>query len=197
MADKKETKQKHSMVAACEEVSYIKKDGWNAHFKYAYLTEMATKEKGWAALRKHGFVLKDCRVEIMHINESLTNVICSVTLFVGLENDELCYRWQGIGQGKDSADKATMKAQTAAYREAMKNGLGIAAGLDPEKDTTVDRNGDTDLAAKLVEALNEAKSVEDLEPIKAEARTLDKGTEAYKSVLKAFTDKKKELTTKA
>jgi len=175
------------LIQAGTDVAYLKKDSKNDHFGYDYLSELAVKEKGWAALRKAGVALLKGGLELPYVSEDGENVIARVRLIVG--NGAESAVWEGIGQGTDKGDKAAMKAQTAAYREAMKNGLGIAAGNDPEKDTTVDREA----LAPVVDSIKAAKSMKELEAFKKDIRGFKKGSAAYTQAVEVYKTKEKEL----
>ena len=182
--------QIQKLIDAGTEVAYLKKDAKNDHFGYDYLSELMVKEKGWAALRKNGLALVRCELELPFISSDGKNVIALVRLSLSSENSTDVVVWEGIGQGTDKGDKAAMKAQTAAYREAMKNGLGIAAGNDPEKDTTVDR----DALTPLLDSINAAKTLDDLKKVQGDIRALKKGSAAYIQAADVYKQKQKELT---
>lgn len=176
------------LIAAGSEVAYIQKDSRNAHFDYKYLSELAVKEHGWAALRRNGFALVKCEIEILFVDTDGRNMVARARLTVQGEGGVTAV-WEGIGQGADKGDKAAMKAQTAAVREALKNGLGIASGDDPEKDTTVDQ----DAVNKLIAAITGADTMDVLNALKADVKALGVGSPAYIKVASVYKQQKGKL----
>lgn len=119
-------------------VAYVAKDGQNSFHKYKYASAEKVYQKVNAELSKRGVAVSS-KVEILHCNETLANVIARVTLTLvdGESGESLDI--QGAGQGSDKGDKATMKAVTAATKYALATGFLISWGDDPEADSATDK----------------------------------------------------------
>jgi hypothetical protein len=62
-------------------------------------------------------------------------------------------QWQGVGEGTDHGDKATMKASTAAYKYAIAHGMLLGWGAeDPEADESTDRHATEKVAPDQIRA---------------------------------------------
>lgn len=124
------------MVEAMGEIGYVQKDKANAHHKYRYLSEEATKRAVQAACIKVGLALS---TTINIVTGDLQHFVCkAVVTFLDPVTGHTV-EVEGMGQGKDNTDKALMKAQTAAVRECLKNAFSIPAGTDPEGDPATDK----------------------------------------------------------
>jgi ERF superfamily len=119
------------------DVSYMEKGGFNAHFKYAFLQEAEVKRAVGAALRRHGLLIARCEYRPLGVPTGQSAVLsCTLTIAsVANDNGEGPYaEFQGVGGGADSSDKAPMKACAAALKYALTSGFLIATGDDPEED---------------------------------------------------------------
>lgn len=132
------------IAEAAVAIGALEKDGQNdQQGGYRYLSEKAVK----AAVRQHVYgrgMAPDLRVEIIsdewhpygrqgHM-ANFVKMKCSIDVLDG----HVTRHGEGLGAGVDYADKATMKAQTVAVREAWKNLLGITDGQDSEADPVGD-----------------------------------------------------------
>lgn len=128
------------LTAAIAATGTLAKDRRNEHGRYDYLSEEAVKQAAARACAAHGITPQAIRFEIIESAEvpAKQGTAHRVTMRCTLRwSDEV---WcEGFGCGIDYGDKAIMKAQTAAIREAWKNRLCIATGHDPEADDTHDR----------------------------------------------------------
>lgn len=128
------------LTAAIGSTGTLAKDRRNEHGRYDYLSEEAVKQAAAKACAAHGITPQAIRFEIIESADvpakqgTAHRVTMRCTLSWGA--DVWC---EGFGCGVDYGDKAVMKAQTAAIREAWKNRLCIATGADPEADDTHDR----------------------------------------------------------
>jgi hypothetical protein len=126
------------LAEAAAAIGRLEKDKRNSHFGYDYLSEEAVKAAANRELTSRGLVPTEVLFEVLRDEQVQTKggtanmVVVRVTIVV-----DGC-RWQGLGAGSDSGDKAVMKAQTTALREAWKAGLIIASGHDPEADEATD-----------------------------------------------------------
>lgn len=132
------------IAKATAEVGVLSKDRTNTHDRYSYLSEEKVKQTVQRLIAEH-------QIAPQHIDFEL---ICNewIEAKSGAKRNLVHLRcimtWEdgshvvGLGSGIDYADKALMKAQTSAVREAWKNRLTIPTGDDPEKD-----DSDTKLAS--------------------------------------------------
>lgn len=169
-----------------DEVGYLKKEGKNKVQNYSYLGAEQLKEVIQKAATKHGLVWST-EVVYGHLHNVSTRqgaeMPCygaTVTLsFHHLEDAEGSIPGlmvQGIGSGADSGDKALMKAQTAAYREALKNAFCIPSGdQDPESDPELDDVGDSQ--SKPPSHAPEGKSAQTFKNIRDKAKSIKDATQ--------------------
>lgn len=127
---------------AIASVGVVGKDKTNPHFRYEYLSEEAVKRIAAKACKEFGIAPKTIRFTVTdqamvprkNGDEHRVTMCCVLGWEDGSEVE-------GYGCGMDPGDKAIMKAQTAAIREAWKNRLCIATGADPEGDEGTDQRG--------------------------------------------------------
>lgn len=127
-------KEPSPMAKAMSAIPRQPKDRKNTHGGYDYLSEEAVKvacHKGLiaAGIALEGVqleILSDCMVKAKQGESNMVKIRCTLTI---------CgKRYEGLGSGMDYGDKAMLKAQTAAYREALKLAFCVGTGLDPEAD---------------------------------------------------------------
>lgn len=131
------------VALAAGEIGSLEKDRKNLHQGYDYLSENAVKKATRNAMVKHG-ILPDHILFDVTASEwrrgkqgELNHVTMRCRLLWGpLTNPHS--EVQGYGSGQDYGDKAIMKAQTTALREALKSRFSIATGQDPEADPVGD-----------------------------------------------------------
>lgn len=117
--------------AVMGDVAYLEKKGYNAHFKYAFVTEAQVKAAVSAGLRKHGLNLVGVTYDpVGECTGKVATLRCTVTIGDGTTS----HSFQGIGAGADSSDKAPMKACAAALKYALTSAYLIETGDDPEED---------------------------------------------------------------
>lgn len=129
-----------TLAGAAMAIGRLAKDKRNAHGGYEYLSEEAVKAAVRREVAGRGFLPEKIHFELLSdvvapygAKQTPANTIkvrCTITI----DGREI----EGLGAGVDYADKALLKAQTAAVREAWKNLLVIATGHDPEADERVD-----------------------------------------------------------
>ena len=116
-------------------VGVVEKDKTNNHFHYSYQSEAAIKLAAQQAFIAVGSAPTSIEFEILsdewvklgrHDNVNLVNVRCTIHFQGG--------KFQGLGSGSGTDDKSVMKAQTAAYREALKAMICVPSQGDPEDD---------------------------------------------------------------
>lgn len=121
-------------------IGKLHKDKRNTHSNYSYLSEEAIKTAINHHLPEGGTWHDSLRIEVLSdewVNgkqgeENLIKVRAVITFGP--------HTYEGMGAGIDYRDKALMKAQTAAVREAWKNVFVIAGGGEPESDSERDND---------------------------------------------------------
>lgn len=132
------------IAAATADVGVLSKDKSNRHDGYDYLSEEAVKRAVQSAIAKHLIAPDSITYEVLSDEwldgrkAAMNYVKLRCVLHWGTT------RVEGLGCGRDYGDKALMKAQTSALREAWKTRLTIPTGNDPEKadDSTDERHDD-------------------------------------------------------
>ena len=115
------------------EVGYVQKDATNDFHKYRYASAEAVLKKVNSALSERGIALSSA-AELAHYDVGHAIVKLSLTFHDGTD----ILTVEGLGEGSDKGDKATMKASTAALKYAMANAFLISWGDDPEADAKTD-----------------------------------------------------------
>ena len=132
------------LVKVMQECSFVPKNGTNAYHNYKYATAEDVLSAVNKSLAKYGIaciVIPTLESNIDVVNqkgniEHLATVSVHIQL-IDSESGESVDLF-GMGSGQDAADKAVMKAQTAAIKYAFMLSLCIATGDDPEADTGTD-----------------------------------------------------------
>lgn len=203
------------LVEVSGEIGFMSFDAKNDFHKYGYVSAGAMIYKVNQALASRGVLLhaSDETAEVI----AITDKDGSTKGFHATSRIVLCacdgkdtITSVGVGSGSDKGDKAVMKASTAAYKYALAHLFTIGWGAeDPEADTSTDKAASSakkppaarakpKAASKtpdtmdLTTKIEEAKSQEDLEAIKAEILAT-RGTDDYQGLVKAYQDKKKEI----
>jgi hypothetical protein len=116
------------------EVGYVQKDATNTFHGYRYASAEAVLKKVNSALSERGIAVSS-KAELTHYDGGHAIVRLSLTFHDGDES----LTAQGLGEGSDKGDKATMKANTAALKYTLANAFMISWGDDPEADVTTDQ----------------------------------------------------------
>ena len=124
------------------EVGYVRKDATNDFQHYQYASAEAVLKKVNAALSSRGIAVST-QAELLHY-ESMPgakgpSMHAVVRLSLTFTDGEEKITAQGLGEGSDKGDKATMKADTAALKYALANAFMISWGDDPEADVSTDK----------------------------------------------------------
>lgn len=133
------------IAAVSKACAYLKKDGMNQAQRYNYVSEGHVKERVTAAMCDAGLAFGGITSEVMDRsavktrNGEMPCFLVRVTVTIVDQVTGSMVTMEGLGSGADAGDKAVMKAQTAAVKNALLHGFGIASGDDPEADETVDR----------------------------------------------------------
>ena len=132
------------LVSVMTECSFVPKNGTNTFHNYKYATAEDILSSVNKSLAKHGvacIVIPTLESNIDVLNKS-GNVehLATVSVHIQLIDSETgeYVEFFGMGSGQDAADKAVMKAQTAAIKYAFMLSLCIATGDDPEADADID-----------------------------------------------------------
>lgn len=143
------TKIAKKLVAVMNECSHVAKNGLNTYHNYKYATAEDVLQRVNESLTKNKIASIVCPT--LESLKDVTNLkgntehLATVTVQIHLIDSESGESVDlfGIGSGQDAADKAVMKAQTAAIKYAFMLSLCIATGDDPEADTKVDEANST------------------------------------------------------
>lgn len=139
-----------------EAIGVIGKESKNAHFGYQFRGIDAIQNHLQPALIKAGLLMwVQFSEPQISVNGKSTRVIVRVN--VGLKaSDGSSVEFVAYGEGLDTGDKATMKAQSVAFREAISKGLAIPfQSIESEADPETDKEAAKPAKAK---ASNENKS---------------------------------------
>ena len=132
------------LVKVMQECSFVPKNGTNSYHNYKYATAEDVLSAVNKSLANYGIaciVIPTLESNIDVVNqkgniEHLATVSVHIQL-IDSESGESVDLF-GMGSGQDAADKAIMKAQTAAIKYAFMLSLCIATGDDPEADAGTD-----------------------------------------------------------
>ena len=127
------------VMEACQRSS---KDGYNSFHKYKYTKAETLFAKVNEELTKAGLYVAGTNAVVVD-SSVVTNAngkgekyaVVRATIKIGDVDGQETVEFVGLGSGQDAADKAIMKANTAAFKYAYLGGLCIAMTDDPEEDT--------------------------------------------------------------
>ena len=162
------------------EVGYVQKDAVNDFHKYKYASAEAVLKKVNTALSSRG-VAVGSSAELVHYADQRAVVKLALTFHDGDEHLTV----EGLGEGSDKGDKATMKANTAALKYALANAFLISWGDDPE----ADMHTDIDAAMGRIAEPQEDPTGDGDIPVYAEAREIVvsmKGKQGVKELKQFF-----------
>jgi len=125
------------IVAVMKECRRVEKNGFNNNQNYKYATSADVIAMVNEALTNNNIAtLADTEIlQIENIEGKKNNLVrvkITVTLLDADSGEERTI--SGIGEGYDSLDKATAKAQTQALKYAYMSAFAIAQGDDPDSD---------------------------------------------------------------
>lgn len=139
------------LVEAARKCRHVERDGVNQEHRYRYMSAdqvasevgSALLDVGVAALTRYEMITPyDATHETQRSGAwRYARVSCVITLIDADTGESL--EIQGYGDGVDPADKAVLKAQTAAWRDAIKRLVFATSkdAADPEADERTDRDG--------------------------------------------------------
>ena len=124
------------MASVLKGLGAVKKTGKKTHFKYDYHSIDDITGAVRSALGEEGVAVATT-IDHHDIQDAgrgkMATVILTVTFRCSETGEEMVS--QGIGQGEDKADKAFLKAQTAAFKYAIRHTFLISeGGHDPDED---------------------------------------------------------------
>lgn len=159
------------LAAAQADIGTAPKDGKNTHFKYSYTSAANVLSRVQKAFATHGLAIVSTDKEIIkeESNGKQRYVRIRLALTVGCDGSEEKVTWLAFGEGVDTGDKACAKAATMAVKYALRDGMLIGFGEDPEADAETDkrgfqpqqRNGRGNGAPRLAEAISNGHSEDD------------------------------------
>jgi len=130
------------LAEVMHEVGYVQKDSMNDFHHYKYASAEAVLKKVNVALSSRG-IAASTRAELVSQEIIKTDkgakVLAVVKLSMDFTDGQESITAEGLGSGMDSADKAVMKANTAALKYLVANAFLISWGDDPEADNKVDQ----------------------------------------------------------
>lgn len=191
-----------------QKVSYLQKKGDNAaqHYRYARAEDVFQAVNKEMSARGIAVIRSDA--EVLHVVQGLgksgNGILTIVRIQQTYQDSESgeTATFTGLGAGSDTQDKSVMKANTAALKYLMTNAFNISWGDDPEavdpetgESTGKKRTRKTSkrVEAPILKAIDEAKTLDDLEPIKAQIQALGNQDPAYKVTKDAYVARKEAL----
>ena len=121
------------LAAIMNEVGRVGKNGYNQHFKYAYVTESDLTDAIRPLLSKHSVGLSFSVEDVLDLTNNVTQVKIRYVLVNGEDsNDRL--EMTCFGRGQDKADKGIYKAITGATKYWLYKTFLVSTGDDPEND---------------------------------------------------------------
>lgn len=213
---KKSFKERFSDAMA--DVAYLEKCGWNAHFKYSFVTEADVKKAASEAFRKHGLMVYCVAyAPIGECSGKAATVLCTLT--VGDVYGTESVTAQAIGSGSDSSDKAPAKALAGSLKYCLTQMFLIATGdgdieedggtaaksgkEEPKKaaskaktEEPANENGQTqsDPVADMIAQVEGCETLEALNKLKIAVSKL-RNESGFEKLAEAFRAKGKALTT--
>ena len=125
------------------EMGAIPKSGYNSFHKYSYHTEGDITSAIRALLARHGVAVMWSKVESVRTEgkdargKALTRVVFTGKLTLTCADTGAQMEVFGEGEGEDSGDKATYKANTGAYKYALMKCFMLSdCESDPERSTS-------------------------------------------------------------
>ena len=127
------------MAEVMKEVGYVQKDATNDFQNYTYASAQAVFDKVRSSLSERGIaVCGDVELVASEIvgTKQKHLVVAKHTIIFTDGTDTLSV--SALGEGIDSGDKASMKANTAGVKYCLAKAFLISWGDDPEADSTTD-----------------------------------------------------------
>lgn len=202
------SKLQQALREVANEVGYVQKDAKNTHHRYKYASAEAVLSKVRESCYKHGVAITRSQAELVEstLDDGKHLAVVRLTQTYALGDEEAAY--SGLGSGKDSQDKAVMKANTAALKYLLANAFNISWGDDPEADSSLDKKAATKKKAPakkkaatkqrsephpLLSTIAAASSTDELNTIKQKIKELDSSSREYKECVSAWKARMKEV----
>ncbi len=128
--------------AAMAEIGYVRSTGQNTHQRYSYTSDEDLTAAVQPVMARHGLAMlpSGCEVERVEVKTakggSATSVHVLQTWTIAHSSGEWM-RIQMPGEGRDSQDKGTPKALTAARKMTLRHLFCVPTGDDAEKEARV------------------------------------------------------------
>jgi methylphosphotriester-DNA--protein-cysteine methyltransferase len=146
-----------------QEMGKVKKEGYNSHSRYNYVTEADVLATVAPLLLKnsvlHIVTFSDATVETIERGGGFYNqaTVTALLLLIDVETGG-SLECRAVGYAHDkNGDKAVYKAQTGACKYAYLKAFGLGSGEDPEKDEEGHTPQQGSQVSKPDQALGEAK----------------------------------------
>lgn len=193
-----------ALTRIAKKVGTVQKDATNDHHGYKYASANAVLSAVRDACAEEGVAIVNtmCDVIPTATHDQLVTVRIVQTYALGDEHAQ----FMGMGSGKDSQDKAVMKANTAAVKYLLAAAFNISWGDDPEASEPGETKtkGSAKPAARRQKAepkgaapnaadIAACTTLEELEGVKARIIALGKDDPARGALVKAHNDKKAAL----
>jgi hypothetical protein len=117
------------LVEVMSSIESVKKDGFNAHFKYKYVSEAAILDAVKEELVKRNIFLFTS-VEDSTRDGNIT-IVKTLHTFVDADSGEQ-YSVKGLGHGQDQSDKGSGKAIVNSFKYFLLKNMMISTNDDPE-----------------------------------------------------------------
>ena len=131
--DAKPTTLAAKLAAIIGEVGRVAKNGYNQHFKYAYVTESDLTDVVRPLLSKHGIGVSFSVEEAVDLANNITQVKIRYALVNGEDSADRL-EMTCFGRGQDKADKGIYKAITGATKYWLYKTFLVSTGDDPENE---------------------------------------------------------------
>lgn len=143
--------------AAMADIGYVRGTGENSHQRYKYTSDEDLTAAVQPVMAKHGLAMlpSGCEVERVEVKTAKGGSASSVHVVQTWTVAHSSGEWMRIqmpGEGRDSQDKGTPKALTAARKYALRHLFCVPTGDDAEKEAKV--NGEPDHSPYVSELLD-------------------------------------------
>ena len=142
--------------AAMADIGYVRGTGTNDHQRYKYTSDEDLTAAVQPVMAKHGLAMlpSGCDVERVEVKTAKGGSASSVHVLQTWTVAHSSGEWMQIqmpGEGRDSQDKGTPKALTAARKYALRHLFCVPTGDDAEKEAKV--NGEPDQSPYVADTL--------------------------------------------
>lgn len=142
MPDESKKALAQKLLEVGKRLGFLEFDAKNSGMGYGYASAAGVIRKLNVALSEVGVTVltREALVAREPLENGSVRSVVQVTLFFRDVDSGEEVATQGLGEGQDKGDKATMKASTAAYKYAIAHALVLGWGAeDPEADEETDK----------------------------------------------------------